>query len=92
MNFLLFTLKENAFDLVQDTLFMEKLQLSLIPLFFTTTAKGNIYGPFLLYQKALQEKALDVLYYLPVWKEQLVPSLVVCMHSKFILFFIKKMK
>ncbi len=68
--------------MTQDEAFLNKMQLSIVPFFHTTTAKGEVFGPFLSLPHEIQTKALDILFYLPSWSEKLVKSIVTTMNSK----------
>ena len=65
--------------------FINQLQLSLVPFFFTSTSKDEFYGPFLGLESETQENAIDLLYYLPQWKDKLIQAVVVCSHSMILL-------
>jgi hypothetical protein len=64
--------------------FLESLDKNITPLFYAFLERGPIAGPVVHFRVELQEKVLNILYYLDTWSLQLTKAICyACQHPQF---------
>ncbi|KAJ3023885.1 Testis-expressed sequence 10 protein [Thoreauomyces humboldtii] len=78
---MIYTLKNNPGGFAQDSAVAAGFEAAIKPFFHVETAKGAIFGPFVMLPEPVQICAVTFLYYLPSWPEKLVRGYAECLSA-----------